>query len=221
LEYKDIIGYEGLYKISSEGNGNIINNKGKSKTQSNRNGYLSTCLYKNNIGKTFYLHRLLGLHFIKIIEGKNQINHKNGDKKNNRLLNLEWCNSSGNIKHSFDVLNRIPTFLDKFGKEHNRSLPVIQYDKDMNFVKEWENAYCVYREIKIHQQNISKVCTGKRNYAGGFIWRYKKDKENNEGRFPAQMFISTDIGNMIDEQSDKGGASKILNKIDFTEEDEY
>ena len=75
----------------------------------------------------------------------------------------------------------------------------------------------------LDENDKSSATPGSLNATGKFSMFGLKsgDKINDKGRFPAQMFISTDIGNMIDEQSDKGGASKILNKIDFTEEDEY
>lgn len=104
--WKDIYGYEGLYKISNYGrvksfianNGNrtIIKTPGRTKT-----GYLFTPLYSNSKFEQFYIHRLVASHFIENIEGKREVNHKDGDKSNNHIDNLEWVTSSENKKHAW------------------------------------------------------------------------------------------------------------------------
>lgn len=61
----------------------------------------------------------------------------------------------------------------KFGKEHHASKPVYQYDLDGNFIRVWENAGCVEREIGISTSDISSVARGKLYTAGDYIWRYE------------------------------------------------
>lgn len=56
-----------------------------------------------------------------------------------------------------------------------RGMKVLQFTKDMEFIKEWECIRDIERELKIANQNISKCCRKKRKTAGGFIWRYKED----------------------------------------------
>lgn len=91
------------YKISN--NGDIVNIKYKrylKPTLSGRNlSYLTVPLYKGN-GKSerFYLHRLLAEHFLEKIDGKNHVNHKDGNKTNNTIENLEWCTLFENNKHA-------------------------------------------------------------------------------------------------------------------------
>lgn len=60
--------------------------------------------------RTYAIHRLIGLTFLKNIEDKPQINHINGIKTDNRIDNLEWCSCQENIKHSFEVLKRKPSY---------------------------------------------------------------------------------------------------------------
>ena len=56
------------------------------------------------------------------------------------------------------------------------SIPILQFSKDMEFIKEWPSAYEVERQLRIGQQNICVCCKGKRKQAGGFIWAYKNKK---------------------------------------------
>ena len=94
--WKDIIGYEGLYQVSDFGN--IKNKKGLILKPVCRKGYLSIGLYKNNIYKRFSIHRLVMLSFVG--SSQLQVNHINGNKKDNRLCNLEYCTNSENIRHA-------------------------------------------------------------------------------------------------------------------------
>lgn len=72
-----------------------------------KQGYIFTKLRDGNgIGKRLSMHRLLALTFIPNPNGYPQINHKNGVKHDNRLENLEWCTSSMNNQHAYDVLKR-------------------------------------------------------------------------------------------------------------------
>ena len=57
-----------------------------------------------------------------------------------------------------------------------KSIPIIQYDLDGNFIKEWKSQTQAAKKLKIHQANINKVLLGKRKKTAGFIWKYK---ENN------------------------------------------
>jgi len=112
--WKDIKGYEGFYQISNFGRVASLTRivkvgEKRQKIQLGRilsqqisgNGYYYLSLCKNGINKTERPHRLVGLYFLKKIEGKNQINHKDGNKLNNISTNLEWCSASENMKHAY------------------------------------------------------------------------------------------------------------------------
>ncbi len=93
--------YGGEYFVSNKGR--IKNKKGIRKFQEDKYGYfrLSFRNKKNRITKQFFVHRIVGLCFIDNPQNKPMINHKDLDKKNNYVENLEWCNNSENIKHAY------------------------------------------------------------------------------------------------------------------------
>jgi hypothetical protein len=98
-EWRDVVGYEGIYKVSNLGN--IKNSSGREMSKSyHMKGYVTARLTKNKIGKTFLIHRIVAMAFIKNENNKPSINHKDGDKKNNKVDNLEWCTQEENVRHA-------------------------------------------------------------------------------------------------------------------------
>lgn len=103
---KDIPGFEGRYGIDENGTITSLITKRKITPMIGTTGYYMVNLRKNNKQHMRRVHRLIALAFIPPVEGKNNINHKDGNKLNNTISNLEWCTQSENIKHSYDVLKR-------------------------------------------------------------------------------------------------------------------
>lgn len=178
-QWKDVIGFEDLYEVSNFGNvrskyrivyqlhkdGGQARHiyKGKMlKPQFNPNGYAIIDLHRSGTITRCLVHRLVALSFIENPDGKPCINHKDADPKNNRAENLEWCTQSENIQYAYDLGTKIPPHMRK----------VAQYDLDGNLIRLWNSQSEVERETGIFQANIYKVCSGKRNQAGWYVWRY-------------------------------------------------
>lgn len=101
------------------------------------------------------------MHFITKEQGKDQVNHIDGNKKNNRVDNLEWCNQKDNMQHSY-----------KIGLRKKVVREVNQYDLKGNFIKKWNSIMKVQRTLGIWNTNISACCLGKRESAGGYVWKF-------------------------------------------------
>ena len=112
-EWRNIKGYEGYYQVSSNGrvkslcrnisNGHGIVNLKESFLKPNilAKGYFQVTLYKGKTRKCFQVHRLVACAFIPNDMNYPQVNHLNGDKQDNRVENLEWCDNSMNQLHAW------------------------------------------------------------------------------------------------------------------------
>lgn len=166
-KWKNIVGYEGLYQISNLGNIKSLNYKNTDeekilKTKKNRGGYLLVGLYKNGKQKYYTVHRLVAEAFIPNPNNLPQVNHKDEDKTNNRVENLEWCSPQYNINYG----NRN----EKMAK--SRSIPILQFNLDGEFIKKWESGTQVQKDLGFDNSSITKCCKGKLKSIYGFIWRY-------------------------------------------------
>lgn len=119
--WKDVIGYEGLYQVSTNGNVKALSKNvswGKNYCSSRfwpevikrqtktKKGYYSVIITKENEALNVRVHRLVARAFIPNPENKPQVNHKNGIKTDNRVENLEWSTNLENSIHSWNILRR-------------------------------------------------------------------------------------------------------------------
>jgi hypothetical protein len=98
--WKPVVGYEGLYEVSDNGKVFSLKNKILLKPFISV-GYYSITLRKNKQSKKIKIHRLVACAFLPNTENKKQVNHIDGNKKNNHVSNLEWCTASENNKHAW------------------------------------------------------------------------------------------------------------------------
>ena len=152
------------YEISDEG---LVRNKVTQyilKGRLSKSGYYQVSLKEDATGKfkNQYIHRLVAIHFIDNSENKREVNHKDGNKLNNNLNNLEWVTTSENQKHRHSIGIR---------KTSNRKVGM--FDKDGNLIQEFNSIVEAYQTLnKPSRVNIDKAIQGKQKTAYGYIWKY-------------------------------------------------
>ena len=169
--WKDIKDFKGLYQISNYGRVKSLGNKSNHKREkilkanlSNKN-YYKICLNKNNIRKTFTVHRLVAETFIENVFLKKEINHIDGNKHNNRIDNLEWVTRKENQIHAYKNKLQIAK------KNNERSFPIYQLNLDGKIINKFPSIMEAERKTGIKNANIARAC--KRNQTTcGYKWRY-------------------------------------------------
>jgi hypothetical protein len=172
--WKDISELNGYYQVSNFGRVKSIKrivNIGKHKRIINEKiinpiktkvGYsVINITYPSR--KQFLIHRLVAKVFIPNPENKQQVNHIDGNKANACVSNLEWVSCKENSQHSHN------TGLNPTKKS------IIQYDLDMNKIKEFNSQKEASIQLNINHQDINKCCKNKNKSAGGFIFKYSTD----------------------------------------------
>ena len=105
--WKEIKGYEGLYEVSNQGNIRSLKT-GKLRKPKNNFGYLRINLCKNNVVKFHMVHRLVAETFIENNDQNlTQVNHKNENKQDNRVENLEWCDAKYNNNYGTKIIRQV------------------------------------------------------------------------------------------------------------------
>lgn len=168
--WKEAIGYEGFYEVSSKGGVRSLDRldsmgrawKGKRlKAKPNSHGYPAVSLYKPGGRRVVEVHRLVAKSFLTAENTAHQVNHINGIKTDNRVVNLEWCTASQNQQHSRHILGN---------KGHPRR-PVIAQGKVVSIY------FPSVTSASDHGYNVRNIyaCISeryKRNTYAGFNWKY-------------------------------------------------
>ena len=170
--WKDIKSYEGIYQVSNLGRvKSLARHKviGSATFLAEENilinvnvkGYSRVSLCKDKKVKQHSIHRLVGMAFLDNPCNLPMINHKDENKANNNVENLEWC--TGKYNSNYGMAN----------KKGRRK--VYQFSLDGTFLKEWEGLTMAAKELGIDGSHISKCCIGKLKQSGNFIWKYDKE----------------------------------------------
>ena len=182
--WKDIKGYENLYKVSNFGRVKNVKTQTIKVATKCKNGYLYIDLYKNNERVKRTVHRIVAETFLDNKNGFTDINHIDGNKLNNNVDNLEFCDRSHNLKEAYrlKLRKKVKSMLNKKDYLCPNSKKVNQYDINGNFIREWGSTMQIERELKIKHSNISACCLKNRKYktAGGYRWEYVGGEKNVE-----------------------------------------
>lgn len=181
--WKDIEGYEGVYQVSNLGRVRSLDRivecvtNGKPRTfrvkgvvmkqHQRKDKYMCIVFWIANKPKTFLIHRLVAEAFISNPDNFPMINHKDEDKTNNHVDNLEWCTNQYNLTYK-NAQHRAKATMRK---------AVVQMTLDGKFVAEYESTHDAARKTGFHQGNIAGACRGQHNLLNvyGFHWKYKEE----------------------------------------------
>lgn len=184
--YVDVKDYEGRYMVDARGNVfSLKRNRVMTPCKSN-NGYLQVHLTKDGKGKSFKIHRLVAEAFIPNPYNLPQVNHKDEDKYNNHVDNLEWCTQSYNLNYNDGQKRRAKNrnYEDISRKRSNsQSKEVTQYDFDGSIIAVWKNAY-VAEKHGYNRCMINQCCIGNKKSHRGYIWKYTNSIEKQIPKKP-------------------------------------
>ena len=164
--WKDIEGYEGLYQVSNKGRvKSLVNHKGVAREKVLKpeivNGYKRVMLHKNKTIKHLLVHRLVANAFLPNPHNFPCVNHKDENKQNNVVSNLEWCTQKYNCNYGTGI-SRCAKALSK---------QVYQYSKDGVLIAVWESTAECGRN-GYNSGAVSSCCNGKLKTHKGYIWSY-------------------------------------------------
>ena len=167
-EWRDIKGYEGLYQVSNLGRVKSFNYRGHEgcigilTPRLDGKGYEMVALYKEGKVRNTKVHRLVAQAFIPNPNNYPQVNHKDENKTNNDVKNLEWCTNEYN--HNYGTRN------ERVGKSLSKKVICITTGEIFNSMRE------ACRKYNIHTGSMTECCQGKRKTAGGYKWKYFKEE---------------------------------------------
>ena len=179
--WKDIPEYEGLYQVSNAGRvkslkRTVTSNKGqafevdekilKPVGRCRNKNYLAVHLCRNSKVWTASVHRLVASAFVPNPNSLPFINHKDENPRNNNIDNLEWCSPHYNNTYG-GARER-----QRLGMINNKKIskPILQYEPTGKYVATYPSTMEAWRQTGTH--HIPEVCNGKREMAGGYVWKY-------------------------------------------------
>lgn len=202
--WKDVVGYEGLYKVSNLGNvySNYVNRNLKGGYT--LDGYRYVALRKNNVRKNNLVHRLVAEAFIPNPDNLPIINHKDENPHNNNVNNLEWCDYLYNLLYNDGHIRRG----DKMSKH------IYAYGEDGSLIAEYKSVQDASRTTNLSSGDINLCCLNKINAYKNIVWSYSKlPEEEIKNRFVSynkSKEFSNNIGAYI-----KRIKSKKVNQYDL------
>lgn len=171
-EWRDVEGYEGLYRVSSLGNVESLERYVDSKRGGTQlvhrrilkpqviNNYLAVALCKDGTVTRKTIHRLVASAFLEKESSDDVVNHKDANKKNNCVDNLEWCTQKHNVEHSM---------IKGLRSQDKRSRRVVRSDG-----AEFASVNTAAKETGVSYGNLWSHLHGRRNHVGGYTFKYKE-----------------------------------------------
>ena len=139
------------------------------KLQLNRKGYPVVRISYKNRKSSAKIHRMVAIAFIPNQMNLPQVNHKDGNKLNNHIDNLEWTDNLSNMRHA--VANGLTRHVDYAGRPQRAVVAIDMYGN----VSRYDSIAEAEEKTKTSRSNIVAVCKGRREKANGCIWKYEKE----------------------------------------------
>lgn len=169
--WKDIVGYNSVYQISNFGNVKSINyhRSGKEKIikpLKRKDGYLKVILYNNGKTKSYFIHRLVAQAFLNNPNNYEYVNHKDENKENNHIDNLEFCSAQYNNTYK------------KYNRGKRNKSKINQFDLKKNLVNKWNSLKEIKNNTNYSYYGIFNCLHNRQITSNNFIWEY--EVMNNE-----------------------------------------
>lgn len=189
--WKDVVGYEGLYSISSFGrlvcHERYITDKNGHKHYLKRcliktkkgKVYYSTSLYLNGVRKCFYIHRLVAESFIPNPDNKPCVDHIDCNVDNNSVENLRWVTQRENVYNPLTRIHAKEKQAHLFNELNSKSTPIVRISLSNNQDLKNYPSQCEAKRDGYNQGAISACCRGKRKSYKGYKWLYLSDYEKS------------------------------------------
>ena len=171
--WKDIKGYEGIYQVSDKGRIKNVRTGRILKTHPNKKGYLMIRISDGKERKGYGVHRLVAEAFIPNPDNLPQVNHKDENKLNNNVDNLEWCTLQYNVNYGTARQRMSKTNVNN----PKKCKPIAQYtlDYQSELIKVWPSGAEIERKLNFFATNVMKCCKGEIKQAYGYQWAYWKE----------------------------------------------
>ena len=177
--WRDIEGFEGLYQVSFTGKVRSLHfnhsNQIKEIKTFDNDGYDRVVLTAADKSRhKFLVHRLVASAFISNNIGKSEVNHIDGNKRNNCVFNLEWATRKENINHAIKTNLRPANCIYTHPKrgESKCAKKVYQYSLDNKLIRVWPCALDAAEALGYHLGSIQRCCRGERDSHHNFKWSY-------------------------------------------------
>lgn len=188
--WKDVVGYEGLYKVSNQGrllrckrvasNKHLLPQKLKV-LKKKKTGYLGTSIIDyDSKSHNILIHRVVATAFIPNPNNFPQIDHIDGNRENNAASNLRWCTAKENVNFPLSLANRSrslkiaqnnpQTISKKIKSSHKKK--VNQFSLSGEFIKTYESLRDIQRTLGFNITNVTACAHGRKRSAYGYIWKF-------------------------------------------------
>ena len=175
--WKEVVGYEGVYEVSDKGRVRSVDRvdrigrkrRGQEiKPATQKNGYKFISINHDGKQKHALVHRLVAEAFLENADGLPEVNHKNENKADNSVENLEWCTHKQN--HNYGTGHK--------KSAEKQSVSVVQKNVDGEIVARWRSIREAARTTGAGRKEIGRCCNGKLRTSNGYIWEYADDRQS-------------------------------------------